>query len=167
LGEQVSVLRLGDGDSEIAYAIDRILDTVELTGDVAAARRTGEVEGTTLIDGLPTEVLDTHWLFACFAAPPRALDPPVCRLPSDDHWAHTILAPLVEAAGYRVVDHSFEGAADVVIATEGGEASSSGGTVITLCSDPQRAGQVPGSLYRYDRAGLAAALAALRTGRAA
>jgi two-component system chemotaxis sensor kinase CheA len=167
LGEQVSVLRLGDGDSEIAYAIDRILDTVELTGEVAAARRTGEAEGTTLVDGLPTEVLDTHWLFACFAAPPRALDPPVCRLPSGDQWAHTILAPLVEAAGYRVVDDSFEGVADVAIATEGGEASPAGGTVITLCSDPERAGQVPGSLYRYDRAGLSAALAALRSGRAA
>ncbi len=165
--DQISVLRLGDGDSEIAFAIDRILDTVELTGDIAPARRTGMSEGTALVDGIPAEVIDTHWLFASFAAPPRALDPPVCRLPSEDQWARTILAPLIESAGYRVVDDSFAGTADVVIATEDSNEAAGAGAVIMLCADPERAGQSPGSLYRYDRAGLVAALAALRSGRAA
>ena len=164
---QLSVLRLGDGASEIAFAIDRIVDTVELVGDIAPARRSGLSEGTALVDGLPTEVLDTHWLFANFASPPRALDPPVCRLPGDDQWARTILAPLIESAGYRVVDESYEGKADVAIATEAGGDPSCAGSVITLCADPQQAGQVPGTLYRYYRAGLVAALAALRSGRAA
>ena len=164
---QLSVLRLGDGASEIAFAIDRIVDTVELVGDIAPARRSGLSEGTALVDGLPTEVLDAHWLFAHFASPPRALDPPVCRLPGDDQWARTILAPLIESAGYRVVDESYEGTADVAIATEAGGDPSCAGSVITLCADPQQAGQVPGTLYRYDRAGLVAALAALRSGRAA
>jgi len=164
---QLSVLRLGDGASEIAFAIERIVDTVELVGDIAPARRSGLSEGTALVDGLPTEVLDTHWLFANFASPPRALDPPVCRLPGDDQWARTILAPLIESAGYRVVDESYEGNADVAIATEASGDPTCAGSVITLCADPQQAGQVPGTLYRYDRAGLVAALAALRSGRAA
>jgi two-component system chemotaxis sensor kinase CheA len=167
-GEQISVLRLGDGTSEIAFAIDRIVDTVELPAEIAPARRSGMSEGTALIDGAPAEVLDTHWLFASFAAPPRALAPPLCRLPSEDQWARTILAPLIESAGYRVVDDSFEGIADVTIATEAGVvAPATGGPVITLCADPEQAAHVPGALYRYDRAGLVAALTALRTGRAA
>jgi two-component system chemotaxis sensor kinase CheA len=167
-GEQVSVLRLGDGTSEIAFAIDRILDTIELPLEVAPARRSGMSEGTVLIDGMPAEVLDTHWLFASFAAPPRAIAPPLCRLPSDDQWARTILAPLIESAGYRVVGDEFEGTADVTIATEtSAETRASSGPVITLCADPERAAHVPGALYRYDRAGLVAALTALRSGRAA
>jgi len=165
--DQISVLRLGDGDSEIAFAIDRIVDTVELSGEIAPARHAGLSEGTALIDGVPAEVIDTHWLFARFAAPPRPLDPPVCRLPADDQWARTILAPLIESAGYRVVDESFEGPADVAIATEAASAEQAASTVITLCADPEQAGRNPGSLYRYDRAGLIAALSALRSGRAA
>ncbi len=165
--DQVSVLRLGDGDSEIAFAIDRIVDTVDLTGEIAPARRSGLSEGTVLIDGVPAEVLDTHWLFASFASPPRSLNAPVCRLPGGDQWARTILAPLIESAGYHVVDESFEGDADVVIATEAGGEPVGTGAVITLCTDPEKAGQLPGALYRYDRAGLVAALAALRSGRAA
>ena len=167
-GEQVSVLRLGDGTSEIAFAIDRIVDTVDLPGEVAPARRSGMTEGTVLIDGLPAEVLDTHWLFASYAAPPRALAPPLCRLPADDQWARTILAPLIESAGYRVVGDEFEGNADVTIATEAdAESAAASGPVIMLCADPDRAAQVPGALYRYDRAGLVAALTALRSAGAA
>ncbi|GGE01125.1 hypothetical protein GCM10011515_21140 [Tsuneonella deserti] len=166
--DQVSMLRLGDGASEIAFAIARIVDTVELPPDIAPARRGGVSEGTALIGGLPAEVVDTHWLFASLAAPPRALDPPLCRLPRDDQWARTILAPLIENAGYRVVDETFEGPADVTIATQADPVPDMGtGLVITLCADPEQATRLPGALYRYDRAGLLAALAALRGGRAA
>ncbi|QDM41360.1 chemotaxis protein CheA [Altererythrobacter sp. TH136] len=164
---QLSVLRLGDGGSEIAYAIDRIIDTVELVGEIAPARTAGAAEGTALVDGLPAEVLDTHWLFAGLAAPSRAFDPPLCRLPANDPWARTILAPLVESVGYKVVDETFGGTADVAIETEGGSAATGERSVIKLCSDPAQAEQLPGALYRYDRAGLIAALSALRSGRAA
>jgi len=164
---EVSVLRLGDGQSEIAFAIDRIVDTIEMSGQIAPARRAGLAEGTVLIDGIPAEVLDIHWLFAAYGEPPRAVEPPTCRLQSGDAWARTILAPLIESAGYRVVDETFQGAADVAIANEAGTPGLAAATVITLCADPGRAEQAPGSLYRYDRAGLFAQLAALRTGRAA
>ena len=166
---QLSVLRLGDGDSEIAYAIARIVDSIEYAGDIAPARGAGPSAGTALIEGIPVDVVDTHWLFAAFAAPPRLLRSPVCRLPAHDQWARTILAPLVESAGYRVVGHDFAGDADVTIATEAApqQDNAGGNPVITLCADPARAGETPGTLYRYDRAGLVAALAALRGGKAA
>ncbi|WP_120716477.1 chemotaxis protein CheA [Tsuneonella amylolytica] len=166
---QVNVLRLGDGTAEIAYAIDRIVDTVDLPAEITPAPHVGELEGSVLIGGEAVDLVDAHWLFAAHAAPPRALDPPSCRIPSHDAWARTILAPLVESAGYRVVDETFEGTADVAIASDDAAAAptAGSGTVITLCADPGQAGGAHGSIYRYDRAALLAALAALRTGRAA
>lgn len=164
---QINVLRLGDGDSEIAYAIARIIDTIELSGDIVSSRSASAPQGTALIDGLPTEVIDTHWLFASYAAPPEPAVRPLCRLPSDDAWARTILAPLIESAGYLVVDDTFAGLTDVAIATETNTRASDAGAVITLCADPSEAAHTPGALYRYDRTGLIAALAALRSARAA
>ncbi|MGX7953670.1 chemotaxis protein CheA [Tsuneonella sp. HG249] len=166
--DQASVLRLGDGTNEIAFVIDRIVDTVELPDEVVPAGRSGPVEGTVLIGGEPADLLDAHWLFAAFASPVRAAGRPTCRLPAGDPWAQTILAPLIENAGYTVVDETFAGNADVAIATDDSEPQVlAGATVITLSADP--GGTLDGSekLYRYDRAGLLARLAALRTGRAA
>ena len=74
---------------------------------------------------------------------------------------------LIESAGYRVVGDEFEGAADVVIATEAHTNPIATGAVITLYADPARAADQPEALYRYDRAGLIARLTALRSGRAA
>ena len=42
----------------------------------------------------------------------------VCRLPADDPWMQNMLRPIVEAAGYRVVDEAAEDKADLVIAAE-------------------------------------------------
>ncbi len=165
---QVSVLRLGDGASEIAYAFDRIVDTVDLPDEIVPSGRAGPIEGTVLIEGETAELLDAHWLFAAHAAPAREARRLTCRIPAGDPWAQAILAPLVENAGYAVVDETFAGDADVAIATgDNPFTSETGGTVITLSADPEDATPDGGRLYRYDRAGLLARLAALRTGRAA
>jgi two-component system chemotaxis sensor kinase CheA len=167
-GEPLNVLRLGDGEREIAYGFDRIVDTIELRGEIVPAQVTGVIEGTVLVHGQPADLIDPHWLFATHAAPPRTLERLVCRLDEEDAWSRTILAPLVESAGYRVVGAGYEGIAHLAIASEAGAPSAlAGETVITLCADPDRAGQVPNSLYRYDRAALMARLGALRSGTAA
>lgn len=166
--DQASVLRLGDGTHEIAYVFDTIVDTVDLPEDIVPAPRGGPVEGTVLIGGEPADLLDAHWLFAAFASPVRAARRPLCRLPAGDPWAQSILAPLIENAGYAIVDENFSGEADVAIATDEARPDTlAGGTVITLSADPDSAAQGGDKLYRYDRAGLLARLTALRAGRAA
>lgn len=163
-----NVVRLTDGTSEIAYVFDSIVDTVELAGEITQARQYGPIEGTALVEGRPVEVIDTHWLFANHASPPRPLDAPLCRLADDDTWARTFLAPIVEAAGYRIADPGFQGQADVTILSESAPPQArSSGRVITLCADPDQTAGTADAVYRYDRVGLVTALAAIRRERAA
>jgi two-component system chemotaxis sensor kinase CheA len=165
--DHLSVLRLSDGESEIAYAIERIIDTAVMHGEIVGADAPGEIEGTTLIGGVPAEVVDTFWLFARHARPPRAATPLVCRISDGDEWARTILGPLIEAAGYRVVGEDWPGQADIAIAgSDGEEETIRAGQVIKLNSDPDSADGRDGGIYRYDRAGLVAALTAARTRKA-
>ncbi len=167
-GEQVHILRLSDGTREIAYAFDRIVDTVELPEAIAPATRPGTVEGIVLIGGQPADLIDAHWLFASLVGPVQAARRPVCRISGADPWAQAILAPLVENAGYVVVDQTYAGEADVAIATDQTPLPGPGGApVITLTADPGIAQSRGDLLYRYDRAGLLTRLAALRTGRGA
>lgn len=167
-GDHASVLRLGDGEREIAYLIDSIIDTVALPPAIAPLRGDGPVEAVVLIDGRPADLLDAHWLFACHADAIGSADRPFCRLPAGDPWAQSILAPLVASAGYTVVDETFAGTADVAIVPAeraGGDLPAA--TRITLSADPELCGPDGDRLYRYDRAGLLARLAALRAGEAA
>ena len=163
---KVTLLRLGDGASEIVYAVRRIVDTADIPVDIRPANSPGEVEGTTLVDGRPVEVLDCFWLFARHAGAPRTAAAPVCRLAEDDPWARSILRPLVEAAGYRVIGEDDGEDADVAIAVQGGAARElRANETIILHSSPDEAGST-GGVYRYDRAGLVAALTSARTRKA-
>lgn len=163
----VALFRLADGEAEIAYAIARIIDTAAIGGEIVPAAVAGPVEGTALIGGEAVEVVDAFWLFATHVPPLRSATPPVCRLPGEDAWARAILQPLVETAGYRVVFEDWEGEVDVAIAVgEGADAPPAACQVITLHTDPDSAAAQPGGLYRYDRAGLVAALAVARTRKA-
>jgi two-component system chemotaxis sensor kinase CheA len=138
-----------------------------MDGEIVGADAAGEIEGTTLIGGEAVEVVDTFWLFATHARPPRPTTPLVCRLPAGDEWARTILGPLVEAAGYRVVGPDWPGQADIAIAgAESDGEPAHAGQVIKLHSDPDAADGKDGGIYRYDRAGLVAALTAARMRKA-
>jgi two-component system chemotaxis sensor kinase CheA len=166
---KVNLLRLGDGESEIAYVFASIVDSVELSGEIVPAATPGAIEGSVLVGGAPVELIDAHYLFAAHARPPRQAEPLVCRLPGDDAWARAILQPLIEGAGYRVVDDSFAGVADIAIDTGAQTPAPAlrAGRVITLHADPDAAEGAEGGIYRYDRAGLLSALAALRTRKTA
>ena len=164
---KVRLFRLNDGAHEIAYAFAEVIDFAAIENDVIHAERAGEVSGVSLINGEPAELLDAHWLFAnhvgCAARTRELL---VCRLPESDPWIQNMLRPLVEAAGYRVVDEDDEAEADLVIAAQGAKLEApQGARTIWLRVDPEAAGKRDESIYRYDRAGLLLALKSVAGGR--
>ena len=154
----LTVLRLTDGAAEIGYAIAEALDIVRLPPIAAPASVPGAVLGVVLFAGEQIEMLDPYWLFARHGAPVTAgAAAPLCLLAQgEDGWMATVLRPLVEAAGYRVVTAApAHEPVSVVLALDAATAPAAGAApVLRLSSDPARAG----SIYRYDREALLAAL---------
>ncbi|MBB3763644.1 chemotaxis protein CheA [Sphingomicrobium lutaoense] len=158
-GSKLRVFRLTDGDQEIGYAFDRVVDQLKLDHEVIAADTPGEVAGVALLGDEPAELIDVHWLFADLigAATVRSTARPRCRLPAGDPWIQHMLRPMVEAAGYEIISGSDGDAVpDLVIMSEDEEdvpAASARKLVIRARPDGSA-----DSIYRYDRAGLMLAL---------
>lgn len=92
--ESIDVLVLADQGRRLAYATAGAVDTADI--DLATvSTETGR--RLALLEGQSVELLDL--------ATPRGSQP-TCHLPDDDAWTRTFLRPLVESAGYRVVDPS-------------------------------------------------------------
>ena len=162
---KVKLLRLSDGASELAYAVAEVIDLTGLVEDVIPAATSGAVSGVALIGGEPAELLDAHWLFARHASTSaRRGEPPVCRLAANDPWLQNMLRPIVEAAGYRVVDERSDVDAGLTIAFAG-QGTSDGGQTIWLRAEPDSNGTTE-TIYRYDRDGLLAALKQAAGGKA-
>jgi two-component system chemotaxis sensor kinase CheA len=156
--EPVHLFRLSDGRCEIAYAIRQASDIRQLDPSLVAANDPGVPEAIVLIDGQPTAVIASHALFSHHAVEPRHETAPVCRLDADDPWLQTFIRPLVEAAGYRVVDAQDE-PIDLAIMTDNEQAQATGARqTIRLRSAPDDLAGEDESIYRYDHAGLVAAL---------
>jgi two-component system chemotaxis sensor kinase CheA len=157
------VLRLTDGRSEIGYGVAEVIDMLDFAPDVVPATAPGEVRGVCRVGAGQAELLDLHWLFARHAAPSVAAEAaPVCVLPDGDPFMDTILRPLVESAGYRVVapGHPDAQGADVaILSSDGGEASAA--RVLRLRDTPEAEGEGD-TLHRYDRAAIYGALAKAR-----
>lgn len=160
---KVRVLRMHDGNEELAYAIDSVIDIVPVAIDLQRSSVAGPVAGVMLVDERPVEFLDAFWLFAQGLgtdAPPA--ERPVCLLSDDDPWTRQVLAPLVESAGYRVIFSREDEAAvtaDLVIAPEGSPVEPiESAAVVRLRPTAEERGASPESFWRYDRAGLTAEL---------
>ena len=166
--DKVRLFRLNDGRQEIGFAFQEVIDLSELAHEVIAAANPGEISGVTLIGGEPAEMVDPHWLFAHHGgAVANAAAPLVCRLPAGDPWMQNMLRPIVEAAGYHVVDETDEVEADLVIISEDAPSpSAEAARVIRLRTEPDAGEAGSDSIYRYDRAGLLVALRAAGAGRA-
>jgi two-component system chemotaxis sensor kinase CheA len=168
MGDQrVRLFRLNDGAHEIGYAFAEVIDFATIEHDVIHAERPGEISGVSLINNEPAELIDAHWLFAnhATAAAPEK-EQLVCLIPEWDPWMQNMLRPLVEAAGYRVIDDSEDEKADVVIATVGEELPDEvNDKTIWLRAEPEPKGKKDESIYRYDRAGLLMALKSAGAGR--
>ncbi len=162
VGGLLRVLRLTDGQSEIAYGFAEVVDIRALTFELQPPPAPGEVAGVALIDGAQVEIVDPYWLFAAHAGETQnGGEAPVCALPQGDPWMENILRPLIESLGYRVVAAAEGVAADIVIASaEGGDtAPACAGEVVRIRARPEVAGAKDDSIYRYDRAALINALA--------
>jgi two-component system chemotaxis sensor kinase CheA len=159
--KKVRILRLTDGRVELAYAFEEVVDMVELGPELQAAASPGEISGVTLVAGEQVEIVDPYWLFGAHSGAAGEVRKPVCALPADDAWMNNILRPIVENAGYRVIgaDQDEAARADVVIAAaEADTPASAEGALLRIRSHPDPANENDDSIYRYDRAGLLAAL---------
>lgn len=157
--EKLRILRLTDGDTEIAYGFAEVIDIRACVLDMQAAPAPGEVAGAFLVDGATVELLDAHWLFALHADPGAdEAAQPVCALPEDDPWVDMMLRPMIESLGYRIARGGEP--SDILIALEDQDVPG-GANVVRLRS----AAEGQGSVYRYDRAALIAALAAAKPDR--
>ncbi|WP_010217428.1 chemotaxis protein CheA [Sphingomonas sp. PAMC 26621] len=163
----VSVLRLRDGTVELGYAIGEALDIVELPDTLVAAHDSGPIAGVVAIDGDQIEVIDLHWLFSSHADPCAASDAPLCLLEgADSAWLTTFLKPVLEAAGYRVTTGLRPGEQAGVVVTMDCDCpvACAGAPVVRLRRNAEGDGN-DGSIFRYDRPGLLAALAKSAGGR--
>lgn len=159
-----AILRLRDGMGEVAYAIAEPRDIVTVSPELAPPVAPGPVAGVALVEGQPVELLDAHWLFAKHLDGIAADRRPLCLLAGDNaDWMSMFLAPMLRAAGYRVTHAPAPGeVADVLIRLGGGsdvEAANDTIPVVRLAADPGSA-ERDGSVYRYDRAGVLAAIGA-------
>jgi two-component system, chemotaxis family, sensor kinase CheA len=158
------LLRLSDGDSELAYIVREVVDASAMTEDLVPVADDPAIEGVTLIEGELVPLLDGHRLFARSPAASRGGAAPICRVPEGSEWSRTILEPLVRAAGYTVTSDSGVDA-DVAIVMGDGEAGEEIGAraTIRLSADPEGDGD---AIYRYDREALLGALRQATRGRA-
>jgi two-component system chemotaxis sensor kinase CheA len=164
---KVRLFRLNDGVQEIGYAFAEVIDFATVDHDIIHAERPGEISGVSLVSNEPAELVDAHWLFAnnAAAAAPKK-EQLVCLIPDWDPWMQNMLRPMVEAAGYRVIDDAENEKADVVIACLGEELPDNAShKTIWLRAEPEVANTKDFSIYRYDRAGLLTALKTVGAGR--
>ncbi|WP_265563020.1 chemotaxis protein CheA [Sphingomicrobium arenosum] len=166
--ETVRLFRLSDGETEIGYAFDQVIDIKALDHDVIPAEGQGAVTGISLVGEEPAELVDAHWLFARHANEnaDRA-DGLICALPASDPWMRNMLRPIVEASGYRVVDADSDAARDAALVIRSVDdleafADSETAKLLKLRKSPEGDDD---SIYRYDRAGLLMALRAVAGGQ--
>ena len=161
--KKVSVLLLNDGERRVAYAMADAVDTAAV--DLASATRT-KAGTVVLIGGEAVELIECHALFSRGGAGGGEA---TCRLPLADRWCRDFLKPLVEARGYQVVEDP-SAAVDLEIVVEdspgaGDAVPENAETVLKITKRRKRGAE--GSIYRYDRDALVAALDNAQTGEAA
>ena len=111
---RMPVLRLGEGTNQRLHAVARIIDAAvpEVVSDDTGG---GTARGTVVIDGKPVSLLTTGMALTW----PGRTAAPACALPTDNEYAHRILAPLVEQAGYRLIAGDADEAECLTITIEG------------------------------------------------
>ncbi len=150
----IDVVRMTDGAWEMGYAIAEALDIVTLPEDFADPGMPGLVSGVALVDGHPVEIVDPFWLFSNVCAGGASNDQrqPTCAI-GKDPWLRGFVAPMLARAGYRVVEDAGGVVADAILTLD----PNTPGDAIRL-TDTRT--ERPGSIYRYDREAILAAVEA-------
>lgn len=164
---RLNVLRLRDGEAEVCYAIQEALDIVTLPDAVVPARVDGPIARVVLMEAEQIELIDVLWVFNEHADRHEEDAGPLCLIADDgDGWMGSFIRPLIASAGYRVVTQLAPGetAAVILSAGETPVSKASAAPVIRLRQRRAAAGAGDHSIYRYDRAGLLAALEAAIAG---
>lgn len=165
--EELAVVRLDDGDTQLGYVIAEALDIIELDTAMVPARTPGDIAGVMVVDDEQIEILDLHWLFAEHGnGQANAEHPPICLLTGKDvGWMETFLRPVIEAAGYRVqIGASADVKPTIALAMEddAAPASSVDVPVVRLCRRKRDRSAKGSAVYRYDRVALMTVLEAHR-----
>ena len=154
----LAVLRIKDGDAEVAYAIAEPVDIVAVPADIVPAAQPGPVLGVVTIDDEQIELLDPQWLLGPDSGDAVQSGAPLCLIEGQgDSWVASFLKPVLEAAGYRVTTTADGDEEPVVILTTD-DAVRHDDRVVQLSNDRRDVGS-SFRVYRYDRTGLLAAVA--------
>jgi len=164
---RIKMLRIADGDTLLCYPVDTVLDIVRRPASMRPAAEPGLILGIVLIGDLPVEIVDCFWLMsqAGYGQISEALTRPLCRVVGEgEGWARSFLGPMLELAGYRVaigVANAGEEAGDVLLyCDDTAPPADAVSPVLRLRSTIAAPRANDNSIYRYDRSGLLAALAA-------
>ncbi|MXP27731.1 chemotaxis protein CheA [Porphyrobacter algicida] len=161
------LLRLSDGQDELAYVVREVIDASWVTGEIAPSDGDPSIEGVALIDGKPVTLIDARQLFAERLGSTQTAGLLTCHLPDDDEWSRNILQPLLIEAGYAIEhDRCTQADLAILLSENPASASQSARTTIRVSSEPVGPDH-DGSVYLYDREALLNALARARTERAA
>lgn len=159
---QVKLLRLSGGSQSKYLAVADVLDICTIEGVPHPSNNPDRDEGIIHALGEPVELVNIFQYFENDVVLPSAASEGVlCFIASNQagHWERGILAPLLQASGYRV---SFEEAdrknADIVIDAEGHVDTSQDQRTVKLRGNLFPEDNITNSIYRYDRAALMAAI---------
>lgn len=156
--DEIGVLRMDDGESQLGYAIAEALDIIMLGEEMSPAREPGPVIGVVIVNGEQVEVIDVHWLFAEHAHGGNDAVAPICLVTGHDaRWMETFLRPVIEAAGYRVATRVETGETPTIaLAMEDDDAVAAAPSVPVVRLSRRKTERVKSGelVYRYDRATL-------------
>jgi len=165
-------LRLHAGGEQLCYLIADVIDIIDVPVEIDAALAGGRLAGLAMVGENQFEMLDPFALFAeahAQDAIARAEEPIRCLIPDeDDAWMRNILAPLLVQAGHEVRfgQTAEPDAAHVILRSEAQDADPDADgpetdaiPIVTLRADAAPATAAPGTIYRYDRAQIFAAIA--------
>lgn len=162
--DNLQVLILSDGERQVALAVAGGIDTAAIELSTATGRQGDRMA---LLNGEPVELVDCHRLFSATDENWTKSVPATCRLPENESWCRDFLRPLVEAAGYSVIDDD-DAPVDLEIRLDkdaaADNAAPKAGKLLVVASRKGKKAAASGAIYRYDREALVEALDAARAG---
>ena len=160
---QIKVLRISDGSNTILLAVDDVVDIFAIEGGIAPSLHPDRYEGIVHFDSKPVELINAFHFFESTEL--RAVgqsDRPLCYVEcsDDDGWERRILTPLLSASGYAISFEPKDKARAQVVLSRGeqdGEPAKDG-RLLKLRDSLHGQADDTGSIYRYDRVALIAAI---------